>query len=155
MGSIVMETRTEGPPEGGWARLAPALIASDLATSLSFWRDVLGFATAYERPEDEFVYLVLGTAHVMLYHRCDSYETGVLESPLGRGAMFQIQVENLDRVVDALALRRWPLYESETEAWFRAGEIERGLRRLFVQDPDGYLLMIYEEIGLRPSSRAF
>jgi hypothetical protein len=45
------------PPKSGWAKLIPELLASDLAESLGFWRDLLGFAIAYQRPEEAFVYL--------------------------------------------------------------------------------------------------
>ena len=45
------------PPKSGWAKLVPELLASDLAESLGFWRDLLGFAIAYQRPEEAFVYL--------------------------------------------------------------------------------------------------
>jgi len=148
-----VDSKTDGPPEGGWARLAPALIVTDLDRSLSFWRERIGFEVAYERPEDEFVYLTLGMVHVMLYQRCDAYETGSMDHPLGRGVMFQIQVEHLDRVLDALARSGWPLYQPTEDAWFRAGGVERGLRRILVQDPDGYLLMIYEELGVRPAGK--
>ncbi len=138
-----------GPPAGGWAHLAPAMIVSDLAKSLRFWIDILGFSIAYERPEDEFVYLSQAGAHVMLYQRCAMYETGALEPPYGRGIMLQIQVEDVDTVAASLVVRNWPVYQPIKEAWYRAGEVERGLRQFLVQDPDGYLLMIYEELGVR------
>ena len=142
-----------GPPAGGWARLAPAMIVSDLAASLCFWIDLLGFSIAYERPEDEFVYLSRSGAHVMLYQRCDMYETGALDPPYGRGIMLQIQVDDVGAVAATLGNRDWVVYQPIKEDWFAAGEVERGLRQFLVQDPDGYLLMIYEEIGVRPRTK--
>jgi hypothetical protein len=35
------------PPKTGWAKLAPESLVSDIAASLVFWRDRLGFAVAY------------------------------------------------------------------------------------------------------------
>jgi catechol 2,3-dioxygenase-like lactoylglutathione lyase family enzyme len=45
------------PPRTGWAKLTPELIVSDIAVSLAFWCDRLGFAIAYQRPEQGFAYL--------------------------------------------------------------------------------------------------
>jgi catechol 2,3-dioxygenase-like lactoylglutathione lyase family enzyme len=45
------------PPRTGWAKLVPELLVSDIASSTAFWRDRLGFAIAYQRPEQSFVYL--------------------------------------------------------------------------------------------------
>jgi catechol 2,3-dioxygenase-like lactoylglutathione lyase family enzyme len=32
-------------------------LVDDLAASLRFWTEILGFAVAYQRPENKFVYL--------------------------------------------------------------------------------------------------
>lgn len=142
------------PPLGEWAQLAPAMIVSDLAASLRFWIDLLGFSIAYERPEDEFVYLSRSSAHVMLYQRCGMYETGALDPPYGRGIMLQIQVDDVGAVLAALGDRNWSIYQAIKDAWHRAGAVERGLRQFLVQDPDGYLLMIYEELGVRLEAKS-
>ena len=39
------------------ARMVVELHVNDLGRSLSFWRDVLGFQTAFEREEERFAYL--------------------------------------------------------------------------------------------------
>ena len=44
------------PPMTGWAKLVPELLVSDIAASTAFWCDRLGFAIAYQRPEQLFVY---------------------------------------------------------------------------------------------------
>ena len=44
----------------------PEFVVGDLATSLCFWCDVLGFRVAYQRSEDNFAYLERGRAQVML-----------------------------------------------------------------------------------------
>ncbi len=38
------------------------------------------------------------------------------------------------------------------EAWYRRDDLEVGQRQLVVQDPDGYLLRLFEEIGSRPAA---
>ena len=44
------------PPKTGWAKLVPELLVSDIGASIEFWCDRLGFAIAYQRPEEAFAY---------------------------------------------------------------------------------------------------
>ena len=52
-----MSDQRDAFPENGFAPLVPELDVFDLAASLRFWRDVLGFRVAYRRPENGFAYL--------------------------------------------------------------------------------------------------
>ncbi|MDR3505271.1 MAG: VOC family protein [Acidocella sp.] len=134
-----------------WAKLVPELVVSDLEASLHFWRDLIGFSVAYDRPEAGFVYLDLDGAQVMLEQRSaadDQWVTGPLEAPLGRGINFQIEVPAVQPILDRLARAGWPLFMAPEDAWYRAGEIENGQRQFLVMDPDGWLA---EEIGERPA----
>jgi catechol 2,3-dioxygenase-like lactoylglutathione lyase family enzyme len=141
------------PPKSGWAKMVAELAVNDLAASLSFWCDVLGFTVAYQRPEERFVYLERPDgAQIMLCQRHGRFETGPLDHPLGQGAMFQIYVEGLEPILAALALRKWPIYLGPRTAWRRVGGQESGQREIFVQDPDGYLVMVAEDAGMRPLS---
>jgi hypothetical protein len=45
----------------------------------------------------------------------------------------------------------WSLFQQPREAWYRAGDVETGQRDFFVQDPDGYLLLIGQSLGTRPA----
>lgn len=81
----------------------PEFVVGDLATSLCFWCDVLGFRVAYQRSEDNFAYLERGRAQVMLEVSGGNWQTGDWERPLGRGINFQILVESLQPLIDALA----------------------------------------------------
>jgi catechol 2,3-dioxygenase-like lactoylglutathione lyase family enzyme len=138
------------PPKSGWARMVPELLVTDFDASLAFWRDVLGFGVAYARPAERFAYLERPEgSQIMLHQRAGVWETGPMESPLGRGVMFQVYVARLDDVRAALVSRRWPQYHPEREVWRRTGDRESGQREIFVQDPDGYLIMIAESIGER------
>ena len=140
-------------PRHGWAKLVPELHVNDLAASLAFWREVLGFAIAYQRPAERFVYLEHPEGHqVMLCARHGRFETGPLEYPLGQGAMFQLYFASIDAPLAAIAARKWPIYLGPREIWRRTGDCESGQREVFVQDPDGYLLMIASNIGTRPSA---
>jgi catechol 2,3-dioxygenase-like lactoylglutathione lyase family enzyme len=142
------------PPRSGWARLVPELLVEDIAISLPFWRDRLGFAIAYQRPAERFVYLEHpGGAQIMLCQRNGRWETAALERPLGRGVMFQVYVDDIDAVSASLAASGTTLYAGPREVWRRYGDREGGQREIFVQDPDGYLVMIAQNIGERPLSR--
>lgn len=124
------------------------LHVNDLAASLAFWRDVLGFAIAFDRPEEGFVYLEHPEGHqIMLCRRHGRFETGPLDRPLGQGAMFQIYLDGIAPVLAALAARTWPIYLGPREVWRRTGDHLSGQREVFVQDPDGYLLMLAESLG--------
>ena len=129
--------------------MAPELLVTDLAVSLAFWRDLLGFRVAYSR--DGFVYLERAEgAQIMLWERDGSFETGAMERPFGRGAMFQVYVEGLGKVTSALSANGWPLYAPLRDIWRRWGDREGGQREFLVQDPEGYLIMVAEHIGERP-----
>ena len=132
--------------------LVPELSVTDYEASRHFWCDLVGFSLRYERPEEGFGYLVLGNAHLMLdqINRGRTWETGALEPPLGRGINFEVQVENVDTVLRRIESAGWPIFVAPEEKWYRAGDIEIGVRQFLVQDPDGYLLRLQQEIGERP-----
>jgi catechol 2,3-dioxygenase-like lactoylglutathione lyase family enzyme len=129
------------------------LHVNDLAGSLSFWREVLGFQTAFERAEERFAYLEHPEGHqIMLCQRHGRFETGPLDRPLGQGVMLQIYLEDIAAVLRVLTARNWPIYLGPREVWRRTGDRESGQREVFVQDPDGYLIMVAHNIGEKPLS---
>ncbi|MGH7155209.1 MAG: bleomycin resistance protein [Acetobacteraceae bacterium] len=126
------------------------LQVTDLDRSLAFWVDLLGFEIAYRRHDEKFVYLERPDgAQVMLEQRKGRFETAPMALPFGRGVMMQVYVDDLEPIRAALAAAGWPLYLAPREIWRRTGEREGGQREMFVQDPDGYLLMIAQMIGER------
>ena len=139
------------PPRIGWAKLVCELLVSDIRRSTSFWSNVLGFQVAYQRPEQHFVYLERREgAQIMLCQRSGNWETAELEQPYGRGAMFQVFVDSIADTRSNLSAAGWPLYAGPREVWRRYGDREGGQREIVVQDPDGYLLMIAENLDERP-----
>ena len=130
--------------------MAPELLVTDFDASLRFWRDVLGFAVAYARPDEHFAYLERSEgAQIMLHQRAGVWETGPMQPPFGQGVMFQVYIDGLDAVLAAISSVSWPLYHPVREVWRRTGDRESGQREVFVQDPDGYLIMVAENIGAR------
>jgi catechol 2,3-dioxygenase-like lactoylglutathione lyase family enzyme len=143
------------PPKAGWAKLVPELLVSDIGASTEFWCDRLGFAIAYRRPEEAFTYLERPEgAQIMLTERSGKWETAPLERPYGRGAMFQVYVASIDPVRQSLEAAGWPLYAGPREVWREVGDRQSGQREILVLDPDGYLVMVADDLGERPLSEA-
>ena len=137
-----------------WAALTPELYVTDIAKSLEFYVDVLGFEVLFDRPEEKFAYLAIGKAQLMLEQIGDtqerSWQTGGLEYPLGRGINFQIEVPNAAKLISSLEAINHPFYRELEERWYRAGNTLEGQKQFLVQDPDGYLLRFCEILGSKP-----
>lgn len=136
-----------------FAALVPELIVSDIHASLDFWCGVIGFSVWYDRPEENFAYLTLGTAQLMLDQQSPSGQDWTLapmERPFGRGLNLQIEVPDLDAVITRCEHRGLSLYLQPQERWYRAGDQEVGQRQLIVADPDGYLARCTAPLCRRP-----
>ena len=140
------------PPKGGFAKLVSELLVADLGESLYFWREALGFEIAYQRPEEKFAYLERPEgAQIMLCERSEGrWETAPMEKPYGRGVMFQVHLSSIDPIIDRLKELLLPIYDGPREVWRRYGDREGGKREVFVLDPNGYLIMLAEDLGERP-----
>ena len=135
--------------------IVPELDVADLARSVSFYVDVLGFRVRIERPEEQFVYLTRGPVHLML-ERADGpgrrFRTAPLEYPFGRGMNLQIEVPDVDDL-HAQALKAGAtIYIPLEERWYRRGDEKAGNRQFVVIDPDGYLLRFFASLGRRQSA---
>lgn len=143
----------EGQAPERWAPLVPELNVRALERSLAFWRDLLGFRVVYGRPQEGFAFLELEGLQVMLERLdAESWRTGPLEPPFGRGINLQMEVSRLQPLLDRLAAAHWPLWHPPEERWYRVGMVEHGQRQFLVQDPDGYLLRFCETLGERPAA---
>lgn len=134
-------------------KMVPELMVSDIQKSLAFWTTLMGFRIAYDRPEEGFAYLDFDGVQVMLeQHFPDQgqWQTGEMEVPFGRGINFQMTMDTLEPILARLAQAGWPMFRPFAENWYRSGEVEVGQRELIVQDPDGYLLRLMDELGERP-----
>jgi catechol 2,3-dioxygenase-like lactoylglutathione lyase family enzyme len=146
----MMSAERNAPPKAGWAKIVTELHVADLDVSLAFWQEILGFEIAYRREEEKFVYLEHPEGQqIMLCQRHGRFETGLMRPPLGQGAMFQIYFEDISSLLTKLDTRDWPIYFGPREVWRRTGDRESGQREVFVQDPDGYLVMLAQNIGER------
>lgn len=136
-----------------WASLVPELVVSDLGRSLLFWCDLIGFRVAYERAAEGFAYLEMGESQVMLAAQAgmDRWINAAMEYPFGRGINLQIAVEDIAAPLARLKDAGRPLHFALEEEWYRAGDIETGMRQFAVADPDGYLVRLSQSLGQRPA----
>lgn len=136
------------------AKLVPELLVSDFGASRDFYVRVIGFAVRYDRPAEKFAYLDLDGAEIMIEQETDFWLTAPREKPYGRGINLQIEVANLDGIVARLLAAGIPLFRPVEDAWYRAGDHYSGNRQFLVQDPDGYLLRMFQDLGTtdRPTS---
>lgn len=133
--------------------LVPELLVSDVARSIEFWCGLCGFQIRYQRPEEGFAYLTLGSAHIMLEQHGvgRNWITGPLEAPLGRGVNVQISVAHIDPILTALREAGHALFMEPETTWYRISDgTEAGVRQFLVTDPDGYLIRFQTSIGHRP-----
>ena len=73
-----------------------------------------------------------------------------MEKPYGLGVMFQIYLSSIDPIISRFQGLRVPIYAGPREVWRRYGDREGGKREVIVQDPNGYLVMLAEDLGERP-----
>ena len=136
--------------------LTPELLCTNIKVSLSFYTEVLGFNIQYQRPESRFAMLERQGSRIMLDEIVSGSErswiAAPLEAPFGRGVNLQMETDAVDAlfayVLEAGAKIVLPI----EEAWYRAGDVELGNRQFIVQDPDGYLLRFFQDLGERKTA---
>jgi len=128
-------------------KLIPELLVFNFQKCLHFYTQILGFTIEYDRPEKKFAKLSLQGNEIMINEKNGTWETGTLEYPLGRGINFQIKVDTVEPLLQALEENKYPLYQKLEENWYRKGNAEVGHKEFLVQDPDGYLLRFAEDLG--------
>jgi lactoylglutathione lyase len=132
-----------------YAALVPELKVSNFEQSLAFYLDCAGFEILYARPEEDFAYLSLGRAELMIERDDGGWRTGPLERPYGRGINLQIEVPDVDAVYRRFTARDYQIMVPLEERWYRRDDAYLGQKQFLVQDPDGYLLRFGEDLGTR------
>jgi catechol 2,3-dioxygenase-like lactoylglutathione lyase family enzyme len=136
--------------------LVPELAVSDWRTSRAFYCDLIGFEVVYNRPEEGFSFLTLGDAQLMIDQiglgRTFELAEAPLDRPFGRGLNLQIRVPQVRSILDRLETAGVSLYLPLEEKWYRRDDHEVGNRQFVVPDPDGYLLRLFEDLGMRSTA---
>lgn len=131
--------------------LVPELYVTDIERSLAFYLDPLGFRILYQRQEDNFAYLKRENAELMLDQLGKSRDwiAGDLKQPFGRGLNLQIEVSDVDDLHRKIRGSKIEPFLALEEKWYRRDECFVGNRQFMIQDPDGYLLRFYQDLGVR------
>src|SRR5699024_2208751 len=125
----------------------PELSVTDIEKSKSFYIELLGFKVEYERIDDKFVFVSLEEeAQMMLEEINGHWDTGELKYPFGRGINFQIDVVDIYPIIHRLKKRNIPFLREPVVNEYTSPEETFVQLEFLVQDPDGYLLRISQEI---------
>ncbi len=129
-------------------RNIPELSVSNLENSISFYK-ALGFKIEYERPENKFVFLSMGSIQFMLQELSNNekWNLAPLTYPFGNGINFQLEVDSVDKIYLKLKILDYPIAFDVEENWYRQDDKLLGNKEFLVQDPDGYLLRFSEDLG--------
>lgn len=136
------------------AKVVPELYCTNIKKSVNFYCNILGFSLKYDRPEHGFAYLQREGAEIMLEelgHTERKWITAELTHPYGRGVNFQIEVKNAENLLQKINDADVNLFMPLEEKWYRQKANHCGNKQFIVQDPDGYLLRFYEDLGCKPS----
>jgi len=137
-----------------YAPMTPELLCTSIEESVSFYTEILGFSIQYARPESGFAMLERQGSRIMLDEyepdRPRSWIAAPLEKPFGRGINLQIKTKFVDDLYAYVQKANGKIFLPIEEKWYRADDFELGNRQFIVQDPDGYLLRFFEDLGERP-----
>ncbi len=130
-------------------KLIPELVVRNIDKSIKYYQSI-GFTIKYERKENKFAFLELQGSQIMLRENedNDSWSVGVLEYPYGRGINIQIEVRNIDDMLNKFKKSNLKLFIDLKDNFYRQDNNLLGNREFLVQDPDGYLLRFFENLGV-------
>ena len=131
-----------------FSKNTPELSVTNLEKSLNFYKTI-GFKIEYERPENKFAFISLDEIQFMLQEIADDdkWDVAPLSYPFGNGINFQLEVENLDEIYSNLKNNNYKITFDQEENWYRQGDKLLGNKEFLVQDPDGYLIRISQDLG--------
>jgi len=111
---------------------------------------VLGFRVRYARPAERFVLLERDGAQLMIEQplRQDRlFPQAELAHPYGRGASFEIEVDDVDALHAAVTASGCELILALEQRSYDRGADVISVRQFAVADPDGYLLRCSQELA--------
>ena len=131
-------------------KIIPELSVTNINKSMKFYQTI-GFKIEYERPENKFVFLSMGEIQFMIQEisENDKWNVAPLAYPFGNGINFQLEVEDVNTIYNALKNNNYAIKYEIEENWYRQDNKLLGNKEFLVQDPDGYLLRFSEDLGER------
>ena len=132
------------------AQVVPELSVRDLAASLRFYVDLLGWTLAYERPDDGFACLRLERIDPLL-DRSDlgrnfDESIAVSDHPVGLGLNPEMTLAANGPIRARQRRAEWPLALQPENMWDRCGTRQVGQRQFVIADPDSHLLRVCERL---------
>lgn len=131
-----------------WNKIIPEFSVTNLEKSLEFYKTA-GFKIEYDRPENKFAFISLGEIQLMLQELTtnEKWNVGKLTYPFGNGINFQLEVENVEQIYNNLKKANYKIAFELEENWYRQDDKLLGNKEFLIQDPDGYLLRFFEDLG--------
>lgn len=131
-----------------WNKIIPEFSVTNLDKSLEFYKTA-GFKIEYERPENKFAFISLGEIQLMLQELTtnEKWNVGELTYPFGNGINFQLEVEDVAQICNNLKKANYKIAFEIEENWYRQDDKLLGNKEFLIQDPDGYLLRFFEDLG--------
>ena len=71
------------------------------------------------------------------------------EYPFGRGINFQIETDAIDDLHKTIITHGYKLFLPLENKWYQQNDRLVGNRQFAIQDPDGYLLRFYQNLGTK------
>lgn len=130
-------------------KLIPELTVTNIEKSKEFYTEILGFKIEYERKEDNFVFLSLGEAQLMLDGVNENWVMSGFYYPFGSGVNFQIEIDNIEQFVAKIKEKEIDLYKDIFESKYKCGDITYTKKEVMIIDPDGYMLRFSEMVETR------
>lgn len=129
--------------------ILPELYVTDFKKSLYFYVDILGFKKEYQRGKPRFAFLSYQGSQIMIQEEDtdEDWHNGKPEYPYGRGINFQIETDNINKIVDSLKKNNYPLKRGIKDSWYKVKDTLHGCREILLMDPSGYLLRFSQGIG--------
>ena len=131
--------------------LKPELYVSNFQISLNFYTNILGFKLEYQRSNPLFAFLSYQGSQLMIQQEDEDEEwhNGKPEYPFGRGLNFQIDTDNVQKIIDSLAHSNYSLKRGVKDSWYKVKNNLHGHREILVMDPSGYLLRFSQGLGIK------
>lgn len=124
------------------------LYITNFEKSIHFYVAILGFKLEYRRENPKFAFLSYQGSQIMVQELVPGEkEEEKLEYPFGRGINFQIETNNIQKIINSLKVYKYPLERGLKDSWYRENNILHGCREILVMDPDGYLLRFSQSLG--------
>lgn len=130
------------------AKLTPVLVVNDIAATVAFYQDALGFTAETVMPEENpsFASLKHGTCELMLQTVTAMREDipAAAETPVGFSGVLYLEVDDLDATRARIPAPA--IITGDREAPY-------GMTETILRDPNGYVVVVAQQTATRNPAR--